>query len=45
MLQGVHKPRFVHQSTSPYYYEPMEDWEVEKNTHIDVVEETKGNYL
>jgi hypothetical protein len=23
----------------------MEDWEVEKNTHIDVVEETKGNYL
>jgi hypothetical protein len=23
----------------------MEDWEVEKNTNINVVEETKENYL
>jgi hypothetical protein len=23
----------------------MEDWEVEENTNINVVEETEGNYL
>jgi hypothetical protein len=27
------------------YYELVEDWEVEKNTNIDVVEKTKENYL
>ncbi len=30
------------QSTSPNYYEPVEDWEVENNTNIDVLE---YNYL
>jgi hypothetical protein len=35
----------VYQSTSPNYYELMEDWEVEENTNIDVLEETKENYL
>jgi hypothetical protein len=34
----------VYQSTSPNYYELMEDWEVEENTNIDVLEETKENY-
>ncbi len=29
--------------TSPNYYEPMEDWEVEENTNIDMFEETKKN--
>jgi len=27
------------------YYEPMEDWEVEENTNIDVVQEIEENYL
>jgi hypothetical protein len=36
---------FVYQFTSPNYYEPVEDWEVEDNTNIDVVEKTKENYL
>jgi hypothetical protein len=27
------------------YYELMEDWEVEENTNIDVVEEIEENYL
>ncbi len=27
------------------YYEPMEYWEVEENTNINVVEEIKENYL
>jgi hypothetical protein len=35
----------VYQSASPNYYEPMEDWEVEENTNINVVEKTKENYL
>ncbi len=26
-------------------YEPMEDWEVEENTNINVLEETNENYL
>ncbi len=39
------QPRFVYQSTSPNNYEPMEDWEVEENTIINVLEEIKGNYL
>jgi hypothetical protein len=38
------QPKFVYQSTFPNYYELVEDWEVEKNTYIDVVEETKENY-
>jgi hypothetical protein len=35
----------VYQSASPNYYEPMEDWEVKENTNINLVEETKENYL
>jgi hypothetical protein len=35
----------VYQSTSPDYYEPMEYWEVEENTNIDVLEEIEENYL
>jgi hypothetical protein len=31
----------VYQSTSSSYYELVEDWEVEENTNIDVIEETK----
>jgi hypothetical protein len=30
---------------TPNYYEPMEDWEVEENTNIDMVEKIKENYL
>jgi len=33
------QPRFMYQSASPNYYEPMEDWEVEKNNNIDVLKE------
>ncbi len=35
----------MYQSTFPNYYELVEDWEVEENTNIDVVEKTKENYL
>jgi hypothetical protein len=27
------------------YYEPVEDWEVEENTNINVFEEIEENYL
>jgi len=30
---------------SPDYYEPVEDWEVEDNTNINMLEETKEDYL
>jgi hypothetical protein len=36
---------FVYQFGSQDYYEPVEDWEVEENTNIHVVEETKESYL
>jgi hypothetical protein len=39
------QPRFVNQSASPDYYELVEDWEVEENTNINVVEEIEENYL
>jgi hypothetical protein len=29
----------MYQSTSPNYYEQMEDWEVEENTNTNVLEE------
>ncbi len=29
----------------PNYYELVEDWEVEENPNIDVLEETEYNYL
>jgi hypothetical protein len=35
----------VYQSASPNYYEPMEDWEVEENSNINVLAEIKENYL
>jgi hypothetical protein len=31
----------VYQSSSLDYYEPVENWEVEENTNIDVFEQTK----
>jgi len=34
----------VYQFAFPDYYELVEDWEVEENTNIDVVKETKENY-
>jgi len=34
----------VYQSTYPYFYELVEDYEVEENINIDVLEETKENY-
>jgi hypothetical protein len=34
----------VYQSTSLDYYEPMEHWEVDENTNVDVFVETKENY-
>ncbi len=44
VTRGI-QPRFVYQSTFLDYYEPVEDWEVEENTNINVVEEIKENYL
>ncbi len=35
----------MYQFASLNYYELVEDWEVEENTNIDVLEETKENYL
>jgi hypothetical protein len=35
------QPKFVYQSTSLDYYETVENWEVEENTNINVVEEIK----
>ncbi len=43
-VTGGIQPRFVYQSTS-LDYELVEYWEVEGNTNIDVVKETKENYL
>jgi hypothetical protein len=37
--------KFVYQYGFPNYYEPVEDWEVEANDNINVIEETKENYL
>ncbi len=34
----------MYQSTSPNYYEPVEHWEVEENTNVDVFEEIEENY-
>jgi len=44
VIRGI-QPKFMYKFASPDYNEPMEDWEVEENTNIDVVEETKENYL
>jgi hypothetical protein len=34
---------FVYQSTSLNYNEPMEDWEVDENTNVDVCKEIEKN--
>jgi hypothetical protein len=34
----------MYQFAFPYYYEPMEDWEVDENTNVDVFAKTKENY-
>ncbi len=34
----------MYQSASPDYYEPVEHWEVDENTNVDVFEEIKENY-
>ncbi len=47
VTKGI-QPRFVYQSTFPNYYELVEDWEVEENTNINVleeIEEIENNYL
>ncbi len=43
VIGGI-QPKFVYRSTSPNYYEPMEQWEVDENTNVDVFEEVKENY-
>ncbi len=35
----------MYQYASLDYYELVEDWEVEENTNINVLEETEENYL
>jgi hypothetical protein len=45
ILQEVYNPRFMYHFASPNYYELLEDWEVEENTNINVLEETKENNL
>ncbi len=44
-ITGGIKPRFVYQYASPYYYALVEEWEVEKNINIDMLEEIGENYL
>jgi len=43
VIKGI-QPKFMYQSTFPDYYEPMEHWEMDENTNVDVFEETKENY-
>jgi hypothetical protein len=42
---GSIQPKFVYQYAFPNYYELVEDWEVEENANINVIEEIKENYL
>ncbi len=42
-VTGGIQPKFVYQSTSLDYYEPVEDWEVDENTNVDVCEEIEEN--
>ncbi len=44
VIRGI-PPRFVYQFASLDYYKPVEDWEVEENIDINVVEEIEKNYL
>jgi len=34
----------MYQFSFPYYYEPVEDWEVDKNTNVDVFAKIEENY-
>ncbi len=44
-ITGGIQSRFVDQSASLNYYELVEDWEVEENTNINMLEKTEENYL
>jgi hypothetical protein len=44
ITRGI-QPKFMYQFASPNYYEPVEDWEVEENTNIKVLEDSEENYL
>ncbi len=44
ITRGI-QSKFVYQFASPYYYEVVENWEVEENTNIDVLEDIKENNL
>ncbi len=43
VIRGI-QPRFVYQSAFPDYYEPMEHWEVDENTNVNMFKETEENY-
>jgi hypothetical protein len=34
----------MYQFTSPYFYELVEDWEVDENTNVDVFAKIEENY-
>ncbi len=42
-VTGGIQPKFVYQSTSLDYYEPVEEWEMDENTNVDVCEEIEEN--
>jgi hypothetical protein len=44
VIGGI-QPKFVYQSASLDYYKPVEHWEVDENTNVDVFEENNENYL
>ncbi len=43
-VTGSIQPKFMYQFTSPDYYKPVEHWEVDKNTNVDVFEEIEENH-
>jgi hypothetical protein len=40
VIRGM-QPKFMCQSTSLDYYEPVEHWEVDENINVDVFEENE----
>jgi hypothetical protein len=44
VTRGI-QSRFLYQFASLDYYELVENWEVEENTNIEVLEETEIFYL
>jgi hypothetical protein len=42
-VTGRIQPRYVYQFTFLIHHEPMEHWEVDENTNVDVFQETKEN--